>query len=254
MVRLRYDHTAPGTESVPSRRAVNDLRLLSPREAWHRFHEFEFWSQLVLKEFFPEHRVPTTTVVRPRRRTARGDVVLVTGEIGTGKTTFADLLCDRMGFASVSTRSCVARLMGEPDFGQGDRARFQQRAAELVSREEGVGRLADEIAAAVGRLPRPVVIDGVRHRQTVEALRQKYSNLVVMFIDCSRDDAFRNFRSVTDRNALLSEFRDARAHRVEADVASLKHDADAYIFNGAIQERCSTYSNPGGNGARNRRA
>lgn len=213
-------------------RAVNDLRFLSPTEAWRRYHEFEFWSQLVLRELFWKYRVPVETIVRPRHRPGRGDVVLVTGEIATGKTTFSNLLCKNLGFEIVSTRKCVASVVGAKDFGRGVRTQFQQRAAELIAAEGGVEQLADEIARAVRALSGRAVIDGVRHRGTLEALRRRFGDLVVMFIDCARDDAFRNFQAATGRNASIGEFRAARAHKVEEEVRWLKHDADAYVFNG----------------------
>ena len=213
-------------------RAVNDLRFFSPTESWRRFHEFEFWSQLVLKEMFSEYCVPVRTVVRPRHRPGGGDIVIVTGEIASGKTTFSKLLSDHLGFGVVSTRECVARVIGVADFGRGDRTEFQQKAAELVSEEGGVERLVDEIAKVVSGLPERSVVDGVRHRRTVEALRRRFGNVIVMFIDCPRDDAFRNFRSATGRDATVAEFREARAHRVEEEIRTLRQDADAYVFNG----------------------
>jgi predicted NUDIX family phosphoesterase/dephospho-CoA kinase len=213
-------------------RAVNDLQFLTPAETWQRFHEFEFWSQLVLRAFFPVRGGRGATVIRPRRRTVEGDVVVVAGEIGAGKSTCSELLCTELGFSMVSTRACVARLLSLPDFEGGDRAMFQEAAANLISSEEGTRLLAEEIAAAARGLMRPIVIDGVRQQRTVQFLRNHFSKLVVLFIDCARDDAFRNFRSGTGRDAQLSEFRDARAHPVEQGVTELKHEADVYIFNG----------------------
>ena len=217
-------------------RAVNDLRLLSPKESWQRFHEFEFWSQLVLKELFPEYRTPVTTVVRPRHRPGEGNTVIVTGEIASGKTTFSELLSKHLGFGVVSTRGCVARVMAIADFGQGDRTEFQRKAAELVAKAEGVERLVDEIASAVSRLSGRAVIDGVRHNRTLEALRGRLGNVIVVFIDCARDDALRNFRRATGRDATVAEFRGARSHHVEEEVRTLKHNADAYVFNGGTPE------------------
>ena len=188
-------------------RAVNDLRLLSPTESWQRFHEFEFWSQLVLKELFSEYAVPITTVARPRHRPGSAETVIVTGEIATGKTTFSRLLAEHLGFGVVSTRQCVAKIMGLADFGKGDRTEFQQHAARLIAEEGGVERLADEIAKAARTLSGRAVIDGVRHRRTLAALRQRLGNVIVMFIDCARDDAFKNFQRATGRDASVEEFR-----------------------------------------------
>ena len=237
-------------ESRSSReRAVNDLRFLSPEEAWRRFHEFEFWSQLVLRERFPEGRVRLATVLRPRHPPGGGDVVVVTGEIATGKSTFSKLLSEDAGFRVVSTRDCVANVMGIADFGSGDRSEFQRKAAALIAADGGqrkaaaliaadggVERLVDEIEAAVRRLPGRAVVDGVRHKHTLAALRRRLQNVVIMFIDCARDDAFRYFRMATGRHASVAEFRRARAHRVEQEVVALRHEADAYIFNGGQPE------------------
>ena len=221
------------TEDRSSReRAVNDLQFLNIGEAWQRFHEFEFWSQLVLKEMFPEESTRVTTVVRPRYRVGKGEVVLVAGEIATGKTTFSMLLRNKLGFGIVSTRACVAGLVGLEDFGTGDRAAFQEKAAELVGMPGGVDRLVQAISEAVGKVDGRCVIDGVRHRRTIEALRERYEGMVVVFVDCARDDAYRNYRLGSGRNASVAEFRSARAHEVEAEVGTLRHDADAYLFNG----------------------
>lgn len=215
-------------------RAVNDLQFMTPSDAWQRFHEFEFWSQLVLREFFRAERRSATTVVRPRRRTVDSDVIVVTGEIASGKSTFVDLLRSQLCFSAISTRTCVAQLLGLPDFERGDRAHFQQAAASLVSSPEGIRLLAEEIVRASAQLERPLVIDGVRQRQTIQLLREHFPNLVVLFIDCARDDAYRNFGIGTGRDAPLSEFRDVRSHPVEREVAELKHESDVYIFNGGL--------------------
>lgn len=217
-------------------RAVNDLQLLTAADAWARFHEFEFWSQLVLRQFVKLPGVDPATIVRPRRRTTDADVIVVTGEIASGKSTFAALLRDNCGFGVVSTRACVAKLLGLPDFAGGDRAHFQQAAASLVSSDGGTQLLVDEIAETARRMTPPLVIDGVRQRRTVELLRQHYPRMVVIFIETARDLALRNYRAAAGRQVNLEEFRDARAHPVEHDVGDLKHEADAYIFNGGAPE------------------
>ena len=221
-----------GEERSSRERAVNDLRFLSPEECWRRFHEFEFWSQLVLKELYTDWRMVVATVVRPRHAPGRGDVIIVVGEIATGKTTFSRLLQKEGGFGVVSTRQCVGKVIGAADFRGGDRTEFQRMAAQLIAADDGVSRLADEVVRAAAALPGRAVIDGVRHRRTLTALRQRLNDVLVVFIDCARDDAFRNFRMATGRDASLAEFRHARAHKVEEEVRALRHDADAYVFNG----------------------
>jgi len=89
----------------------------------------------------------------------------------------------------------------------------------------------------IGKTSRWTVIDGVRQVATLKNLRSFFPNLTVLYIDSSRDDAFRNFQKRTGRNATLDEFREFRFHEVEKEIPLLKYESDAYIFNGGNQRQ-----------------
>lgn len=214
-------------------RAINDLRLMCSRELWSRFHEFEFWSQLLIKQFWPHHRPKNGAAVRPRRKNHNADTFILIGEIASGKTTIANAMSTRLGFHSISTRKCVSKLIGVPDFKYGLREHFQQQASRFIRSPDGPSRLAHTIAIEAAKKSMPVVIDGVRHYATLERLRSHFPNALVIFLDTPRDTAFSNYRTRVGRSASLDEFRNIRHHPVEEQVASLRHQADVYLFNGS---------------------
>ena len=48
--------------------SVKDLRLMSEKELWNRYHEFEFWSQLLIKNLYKESAPKNLTTIRPIKR------------------------------------------------------------------------------------------------------------------------------------------------------------------------------------------
>ena len=219
-------------ERTSRERAINDLRLLYPTELWERFHEFEFWSQLLIKRFWPQHQPPNRAAIRPRRKNLQADTFILIGEISSGKTTVANALSERLGFSVTSTRRCVSNLIGVPDFESGSRANFQQEASRFIHTPDGPKRLAHEIFVDASGKSGPSVIDGVRHSSTLDHLRIHFPNALVFFIETSRDAAYQYYKDRAARYIPIREFRQARHHPVEEQVSSLKHHADAYLFNG----------------------
>ena len=234
-IAIVLDGTLPSQykeERTSRERAINDLRLLSPTEVWERFHEFEFWSQLLIRRFWPQHKPPNRAAIRPRRRNLHADTFILVGEISSGKTTVANALAARLGFSVTSTRQCVSNLIGVPDFRSGFRDIFQQEASRFIQTPDGPKRLAHEIFSDASTRTGPSVIDGVRHAATLDQLRIYFPNALVFFIETSRDTAYQYYKDRAGRRVSIGEFRQARHHPVEEQVSSLKHHADAYLFNG----------------------
>ena len=75
-------------EKAGRERSINDLQFMSPNEVWSRFHEFEFWSQLVTNQFWPAHQPKNRAAIRPLRKNLQADTFMLVGEIASGKTTF----------------------------------------------------------------------------------------------------------------------------------------------------------------------
>ena len=215
-----------------SERSINDVRLASPLEVWSQYHDFEFWSQLLINAYWPNLRPPNICTIRPRQNTMRSGTLILTGEIASGKTTLATALRDQFGFSVISTRNCVSDLIGFPDFKSGLREQFQKRALRFIKSPNGPQRLAESISQEVARATNPVVIDGIRHSKTLSYLRDYIPDAVVIYIDTPRDKAFQIYRNSLQRDVTLKEFRTVRHHPVEEQVVSLRHHADVYIFNG----------------------
>jgi predicted NUDIX family phosphoesterase len=215
----------------PKERSVRQLELVHPEWVWQRFHELEFWSQLLCRAFIPRPHGYKPVVIESRTSQWIGRPIVVVGEIGSGKSEVADHLQVRLEGQVVSTRALIAGLIGEHDFGLAHRQPFQDKASAFVSTQEGVLKFAEAIAAEARSHSTPI-IDGVRNLETLRALRQLLPDLLLLYVEAPRDFAFDLFSKRSDRLATLNEFRAAREHPVEREVPLLKHDADAYVFNG----------------------
>ena len=236
---LPYPFVDPRTKRE---RAVNDLRLMKPEELWNEFHEFEFWSQLLINEFWPPLKPRNHAIIRPRRRNNHSKSVVLVGEIASGKTSLARALEDELAFSCVSTREIVSQLIGVPDFRTGSRRDFQEAAARFINTESGPSTLAEQIMKRIGPSNTSVVIDGVRHSQTLDVLRKCIADLVVLFVESPRDKAFNNYRMRRGKLVSLDEFREVRHHPVEEQIAKLRHHADANLFNGgSVRDMVDTF-------------
>jgi predicted NUDIX family phosphoesterase/dephospho-CoA kinase len=217
--------------------SVAGVRFLSPAEAWRRYHELEFWSQLLIRHFFHKESPPTLTRVHPSRPPRTVSALVIVGEIATGKTTLCDALVGTSRFRRVSTRECVAELIDVKDFGTRDRTAFQEEAGKLVSTSEGTKRLAEAIAARIRedgtRIP---LVDGLRNVGTLASLRELVPDIMVIFVDTPRDKALANYVARSGGRAGSQEFIQVREHPVEAEVPRLKHEADVLLYNGGRRD------------------
>jgi dephospho-CoA kinase len=159
--------------------------------------------------------------------------ISIVGEIATGKTIIAEFLAEKYKLPVISTRSCVAELIGMADFDLGDRKSFSERALELVSTDFGVERLAQRIVHEIESTGKEmVIIDGIRNVKTHEKLRRKLNNLITIFVDCPRDLAYEFYKKRAKRDASIDEFRKSRYHEVEKEVPLFKNRANIRIYNG----------------------
>ncbi|MCK4923313.1 MAG: hypothetical protein KAS71_19835, partial [Bacteroidales bacterium] len=223
--------------SVGKELSVNGLKFMTPYELHDLFYDFEFWSQLVIKQFYKAPKEFNPVVIRPKRFNINSNIILFVGEIATGKTIICELLSERLGIHYVSTRRCVAKLIEMRDFGTKDRTQFQRKAEAFITAKEGPYLLAQEIKEEIKKRNDITVVDGIRHLATVKELKNLYPDLTLIYIDSSRDDAFRNYCNRSKGNANLDQFREVRFHPVEKEIRLIKWEADAYIFNGGDRDQ-----------------
>lgn len=214
--------------------SINDLRFMSTIEIWEKFYQFEFWSQLLIKKLFPQAYFPNV-VIKPAQFKINSNFLVFVGEIASGKTILCNLLQERHNFVPISTRKCVARLINAKDFGTKDRSAFQKKAQDFISKKNSPFLLAQEIKGEIEATQGPVMIDGIRHYETLQELRKFFPELIVLYVESAKDDAFRNFLKRSGGKGDIEQFRKERFHPVEKEIQLLKGDADAYIFNGGTE-------------------
>jgi hypothetical protein len=57
-----------------------------------------------------------------------------------------------------------------------------KRKVQNGEQQNGIRHLADEISLRVADLPRPIVIDGVRHKATIQLRRRRFPHVVVRLV------------------------------------------------------------------------
>jgi dephospho-CoA kinase len=224
--------------TAPTELSIAGVQWHSRRDLWERFHEFEFWSQILIRRFFARDRPGCLTRVLPSSRPDDVQAIAVAGEIASGKTLLCKSLHKKLGFSLVSTRACVSDLTGIPDFGTSNRTQFQEAAQSLIASPSGVDRLAQEIARRAQLAKRqPALIDGLRNTATLQRLRSLLPSLMLVYVEAPRDLAFANYRKRSRRKgATLSEFVQAREHPVEGEITTLRFEADAHLFNAGTRQ------------------
>jgi predicted NUDIX family phosphoesterase/dephospho-CoA kinase len=234
-VVLRYEVVDPTSweQAVRGEKAITQLRWLRPGENV-KLNDFEYWSQLCLRTFHrgktdgrPEIRVRRTNPFRAPH------LLCVVGQIGSGKTETADLLTGACGYSAVNSGQVVAKLMGRPSVTEEDRSNFQQDALAFIQSRDGPERLGAAIAKeAMQVIGGRVVVDGLRQRATLEALR-KHSSLRVatLYVHTPPDVALGLYNARAGTDVPMVEFAELREAEVEAEIPSFLSVADAVLFN-----------------------
>ena len=214
--------------------SVNKLSLLNNSEIWNRFHELEFWSQILVKKYFKKPNNYAPVFVKTKNTIFNKSPLIIVGEIGSGKSEVARHISKKFSMPLISTRKCVELLINLEDFKTKNRSRFQDEAIKLVSSREGIEKLANKIIEETFKYDNDsLVIDGVRNLETYNILKMRYPKANLLYIDVPRDTAYKMFSTRSDgRKVDIHEFRNSRHHEVEKEITLFKTRADAYLFNG----------------------
>jgi predicted NUDIX family phosphoesterase len=134
--------------SKPQRgeKSVNQLEWIDTRNDSVDLNEFEYWSQLCWRAFFPPivEAQPSYRILR--KRPFKGPHLLViAGTIGSGKSAATEFFCHMLQYREINSGKVPAPLLGLPPIPRTSRRRFQSAAIKFINSRNGPRRLAREI-------------------------------------------------------------------------------------------------------------
>jgi len=236
---LRYwvPETQEWTNPSRGEASITQLKWMKTAESEIDLMDFEYWSQLLLRTFFP-----TSITSRPSVRLVRTSafetphLLCVIGSVGSGKSITTDRLCRRAGYIHINSGRVIARLLGIPPVPETPRAEFQTRAHAMITAPSGPKRLVEALLAEVannGAHDR-IIIDGIRNIRTLAELKSLSPRRVAtLFIHTPPDVAYQLYR-LRDANVpdlSLSDFMEIYNSPVESELNYLIGDSDAVLYN-----------------------
>jgi predicted NUDIX family phosphoesterase/dephospho-CoA kinase len=238
-VVLRYwiDDWSQWRSVTKGEASINKLRWLDTVGETINLSEFEYWSQLVIRSFFqssmkmvPGYKIMCRSAFREPH------ILCVVGSIGSGKSATSRLFSEQFGYITINSGSVLAGLLGVPPIPETARADFQAMAEEFISHPDGPSRLGDALArAATGSNAERVLIDGVRHPETLEALRFSASKPVaLLYVYTPPDVAYEMYRyreGHGEEAITFPDFIKLYTAPVESRIRYLIGEADIITFN-----------------------
>ena len=235
LFRYEVSPTTDWSKLERGEKAITQLRWLRPGENPTPIWEFEYWSQLCLRKFFPGlvQSLPMLRVLKKRRLSERHVLVLV-GGVASGKTEATKFLKDQYSYREINTGKVLANLLNVPPVGKTLRESFQKKAMQFISSPSGPELLADAILSKIKRCgSHQFLVDGVRQKKTLELIRDKASDLDVrvIYVHSQPDLAFQLYRAREAPRISFDKFLRLREAPVEQEVPAMIGDADAVLYN-----------------------
>jgi predicted NUDIX family phosphoesterase/dephospho-CoA kinase len=237
-VLMQYEVSDDIAWKAPERgeNSITQLRWLDTADpAGIRLPVFEYWSQLCLREFFPqcaEHQA--SYLIRRKSRLRPPHVLCVVGHVGSGKTEATKLLHKEFGYEEVNSGRVIADLMNVRPIPETKREEFQAKALKFIRTQTGPRRLAKALLDAAGATGSPrVLIDGIRQPETLRYVRTLAgtTKVAVLLVMTPPDIAFEFYRRRGAKDASIEDYLRVRDSPVEANVGDLVREADAVLYN-----------------------
>lgn len=217
-------------KKINTEQSINQLEFLSINELNNRFSELEFWSQLVLKNIILNNREEKKVLIKDKKQEIKFPIIIV-GEIGSGKTEIAKIIARKLNSKFISTRKIVADLLEIEDFGIKNRKEFQYKSYQFVKSNGGCNKIAERLIETIS-FDSKIIIDGIRHLDTFDMVKNYVNDLTLIYIDLPIDNSYYFFKKRSKRDVTIHEFREVRMHEVEKEVVLFKNRADVYVYNG----------------------
>lgn len=236
-VLLRYEVSCDPHWDKPSKgeKSISQLRWLDPSSPDFNLWDFEYWSQLCLRAYFPAMvKTQPTFLIRRRSPFKVPHVLCVLGEIGSGKSEATKVLTEELGYLEINSGRVLAELLHLPPVPETPRADFQTAAWDFISSPDGPRKLASALWARVEerRFPR-LLIDGIRQRATLDAVLDLAGRrrVAILFVHTPPDVAFEFYRARGDGVATIHDFLAIRDNPVEREVREMIGRSDAVLYN-----------------------
>jgi predicted NUDIX family phosphoesterase len=217
--------------------SINRLRWIDTREEALNLSDFEYWSQLCIRKYYPQalHAAPSYRIQRQNIFKGR-HIACVVGAIGSGKSATTNALKSRAGYAQINSGQVLAGLLGIPAVPESSRADFQQAAYGFISKPDGPKALAAALIDAAKRVAgERIVIDGIRHPETLAELKDMSDvPLAVLYVYTPPDVAFEMYKLREDHglgDIDFDAFVDLYNAPVEGQVRYMIQDADVVLYN-----------------------
>ncbi len=155
-------------------------------------------------------------------------LILISGPVSSGKSTLSHDLADRFGFAVYRTRKWLGRRLREESR---DRANLQQEGDRLDVQTRGrwvLEELTKELPALADEV---VVLDSVRTRDQIEALRDAFGPIVTHIHVTAPLEVLRKRYDQRRKRELrdLADYEQVRQNQTEQHVDALRDVADIVI-------------------------
>jgi predicted NUDIX family phosphoesterase len=232
---LQYEVSDDDAWDRPRRgeKSITQLRWLTS-DAAVRCWEFEYWSQLCLREFLPDliESAPAS-IIRRARPLQPPHLLCLVGEMASGKTEASRVLVTEFGYVEINSGQVVADLISMPPIPLTSRETFQSAAYEFIARPDGPDLLALEILRRAQGTNQRLLVDGIRQRQTLLALKGhalRDQRVGVLFVHTTADVAFTLYRR-READIPFDDFIKLRSAAVEQEAASLIDLSDGILYN-----------------------
>lgn len=234
---LRYEVSKDLFWERPERgeKSITQLRWLSKNSRNLSIWNFEYWSQLCLREFFKPLALAAPTYRILRRRPLKPPHILcVLGSVGSGKSEAATVMCREFGYKEINTGKLVASILGLPAIPATPREVIQVKAWEFIQTPDGPERLAKAIWNKALKLDgMSILINGIRQRRTIAKLRELAGNdrVGLLFVHTPTDLAYKFYKDRESPDLSIFDFLKLRSAPVEGEVEGMIESSDAVLYN-----------------------
>jgi predicted NUDIX family phosphoesterase/dephospho-CoA kinase len=235
-VVLQYEVADADEWNSPQKgeKSINQLTWLDLNDFRETLRDFEYWSQLCLTEFFKK-AIRNEPSYRIRRKAPFRDnhILCIIGGIGSGKSAATSILNQEFGYREINSGRVVAKLLGIPAVPNTSRETFQRRSWRFISSKRGPSRLASALLGEVKRSGEKALIDGLRQKGTIEALRRLAApaKVALLYVYTPPHISYMFYQQRCGEQLSVDAFLKLYNSPVEADVNKLIADADAVLYN-----------------------